>query len=180
MTSGFGCQQYIRDTIYDISYRLNTVNDSKIGKELVKRLEIDALAGNLCAEESLATWTFDGARRKVNRVLKDDDTMKAKVSQTGAVVSVPTRVAVRERAITGQPDGTYQLRLWFEVEWDEFEKYVERFFANLVSNTSRYNVLRDIMKLRGKHPQTLTPEEACKIEGIDPRDFELPPDLRKI
>lgn len=125
------------------------------------------------ADRLLLDLALDGLEERAYVFLKADTGVIAVRADDGSARSVrtPTRVGVRGRRSDGTR--THQLRLWWEVSWEEYAAWRDAMFRLERKIALKRYAFDRIDALRDAHPETRTPGEACEAAGIDPRSLGL-------
>ncbi len=121
----------------------------------------------------LVTLSLDGHEERAYTFLKSDTGTIVVQMDDGAAMAVrsPTRVGVRGSRADGSP--SHQLRLWWEVSWQEYAAWRDAMFALERKIAMKRYAFDRIDALREAYPETQTPGEACEMAGIDPRSLGM-------
>lgn len=144
---------------------------SQMGSALVSELELRAEAGDSWAESILRAFSRDGADEYARAWLDRRDRGSIKIASNGRVIDIPARVGVPARSSTGVREPYFQRPLWWELSWAEFEAHIASLRAQIGRLDVNLTGKLQVLALRDRHPDTLTPGEACEREGIDPQRF---------
>lgn len=122
-------------------------------------------------------YTREGIRRRVIEFVKESSGTVL-LSSSGSVVDLPTHVSV----VTRRDDGkkSYQLKLWWELEWPDFLSMVAGRARQRRILTNQIKGFNEVTRLRDRFPESKTPGEACSLAGVDPKSFELEETLAAI
>lgn len=148
------------------------INITRITDQVIERLANRQGEEQLRRERALKALAADGLRVLVDRYVHQDRSMVT-VSQTGHVISLPSRVGLKAVNDVGQREKWYQQTLWWELPWSLFEEVVQLMRQQRDKLGSKVEGLGEILKLRELYPDTVTAGEACERIGIDPREFDL-------
>jgi hypothetical protein len=165
-------REWINDLIDGEIVASRTVEVTEVTRAVVADLREMAEAGDDQAERCLTALSEDGLRGRVAVRLKDDRA-NVRISHTGSVVSLPTRLGVLAVDVHGNRERHYQQPLWWELTWDRFMGLIDSLERQLARLGMEVAALREIAALRDKYPDTATPLEACERDGKDPRSFGL-------
>ncbi|HXH79549.1 hypothetical protein [Nocardioides sp.] len=140
--------------------------------DVYPNVERMAEGGDRQAQRVVSALGRDGARGRIQTWLKSDVSV-FRIARTGHVLSVPSRRGVPAVDDDGVPSRHYQQPLWWELTWKQFEKMVETVAARRDVMSAQVDAFSDVITLKDKYPHTQTPGEACEIDGIDPRSFDI-------
>jgi len=121
-----------------------------------------------------AALAEDGTRSQVDNVRKAKKTVFHKPNPgaqgvgAAAPLTIPARVGVKfagERA--------YQQPLWWDLTWGDFAGYLANMEKRLARQEEKVEAFRFVSSLRAKYPETATPGEALRRDGIDPQSIDL-------
>lgn len=141
---------------------------------LIDRLDDLASAGETWAERVLAGMKHDGARRiMVAHAKRDRGSVTVAYNGSTMAATLPSRLAVPVRSDDGTATGEYQYPLWTILTWDQFFGALRQQVDRAFQADIRLAAMQQVAALHDRFPETLTPGEACRIAGIDPRDFQL-------
>lgn len=91
----------------------------------------------------------------------------------GKSVRQSKRRAASERDDDGVATGARQRVLWHEFSWDQYTELADRNRREQERITDKVLIDNFILSVRDKHPDSLTPGEALRLEGLDPADFHI-------
>lgn len=146
-----------------------------IQRDLIQDLHALATAGEAWADRAILALAEDGCGSRIQARLKEDKGT-IRISQSGAVISLPTRFGVRARGEGGQVERHFQQPLWWELSWERFHELINSLVRQRDVLSHEIVGLREIERLHERFPDTRTPLEACERAGIDPYQFSLPED----
>lgn len=161
--------------------RVNDAIDAVIDEKRPKR----TLASRIRAALRKAEATGDKQADRIINAMADDGLLKVihqrnrldsgvfRSSSTGKVLNVPARASAPTRDKSGARIGLSQLRLWHEMTWDEFDAWAITQLHLASSMQFKARGIARIRTLRAKYPDTRTPGEACKLDGIDVRSIDI-------
>lgn len=144
-------------------------------KELVAHALVSMLdnldsTGDAQARRAFKALALDGAVERAGVRMRQDECL---VSYNGQVVALPARIGVPARGEDGVRGKHYNQRLWWHCTWPQLQDWLAQQEATRAQQATTIAVVRRILALREKYPDTVTPGEACEREGLDPREFSL-------
>lgn len=145
-------------------------NTTTIARKLVLRLEESAREEKIFAQRAIQAFAIEGARQMIAKHLKDEKGT-VRIAHNGKIISLPTRLGIAATDVEGVVKQFYQQPLWWEMTWEQFERKVADMQKQRDVLSGEVTALREIERLRERFPESLTPGEACRLAGIDPREF---------
>ncbi len=139
---------------------------------VIDELESLAASGEAWAEKALNLCLVDGVRDMV-RERTSEDRAAITVSRSGKLLSIPTRFGVRLHKRNKSNQRIYQQPLWWEVPWEVFDAIINSLAGQRDTISADITALSEVRELHKRFPDSKTPGEACRMAGIDPRQFKV-------
>lgn len=95
------------------------------------------------------------------------------IGWNGSHVDVPSRLAVPIRDEDGVPTKNKQYPMWVYESWEEVQALRDGLAAQRDGIDASVQGLEQVLKLREKYPDALTPFDACEMAGIDPAEIRV-------
>lgn len=131
-----------------------------------------------------AEWAETDIRKNCREAIRQQVVKRGKrpkatitIGRTGEIIDIPARVGVPmvDEFLEGDPQArrVYQQKLWWEIPWSLFFLVMDAIArqGSILMQESR--AMREVAKLYPQFPDTETPDEACRLAGLDPMDFKL-------
>jgi hypothetical protein len=146
-------------------------NVGHIGSAVVEALRKLAEAGEDWPVRVLLVCENAGTRQLVKGRMKGDR-CAIRIAHTGAVIDMPARMGVEVKNPSPPPPRIYQLPLWWDLTWEQFEALVDSVDRQRDKLAQEVVALEEVKQLHERFADTRTPGEACERAGIDPRKFD--------
>lgn len=149
---------------------------SEIGQSVGRELGRLAINGVAWAHDALVALASQSLVHIAAHEIKRD---RATITfgWNGAVIKtdVPARLAMKSRDVNGAPtrEKPRQYKLWKDMLWDEFLDMVNGLRRQRDRLDAEVLAFLRVVELRNQYPQSQTPDEACRLAGIDPADFNI-------
>ncbi len=165
-------REILDEMVQEIADSLDNVGASQLGIPIYTQCRREDEAGNDWAGRVIQTMAAYGFTNYAKRFLKNDRA-NIRIARTGQVLNIPTRFGQRMRSETGISERRFQMPLWWELSWEEFEGLIVSLQSQLATIGLRITALKEVRELREQFPESRTPLEACEAKGIDPRSFKI-------
>lgn len=148
-----------------------------IANRALGRLATAERRGERWARSAMEYFAEQGLQVHVKDEMRGDDLSQIRLSGTGQVISIASRIGVQARNEDGVTEKYHQQEFWWVVLWSTLADKVANYIKQRNTIDTNIAVFGEVFKLRDRFPDTLTAEEACEMAGIDPRAFGIEGDV---